>query len=137
MTIGASWPYTTGALQAAKVPVKEIIPKEGATGWLDTWMLSAKAKHPNCAYAWYSYISGPKVQAMQATTYGETPVNKLACSYMNKLSKGSCTLYHANAPESYYASIKFWKTPLADCGNGKKNCMDYSQWVKSWNEVIS
>jgi putative spermidine/putrescine transport system substrate-binding protein len=137
VTVGASWPYTTGALQAAKVPVKEIIPKEGATGWLDTWMLSAKAKHPNCAYAWYSYISRPKVQAMQATTYGETPVNKLACGYMNKLSKGSCATYHANAPESYYASIKFWKTPLADCGNGKKTCMDYSQWVKSWNEVIS
>ena len=39
--------------------------------------------------------------------------------------------------ESYYASIKFWKTPVADCGNGQKDCMDYSQWVKSWNEVIS
>ena len=63
VVLGASWPYTTGALQAAKVPVKEIIPREGATGWLDTWMLSAKAKHPNCAYAWYRYISSPKVQA--------------------------------------------------------------------------
>jgi putative spermidine/putrescine transport system substrate-binding protein len=137
VTIGAGWPYTTGQLRAAKVPVREIIPKEGATGWLDTWMLSAKAKHPNCAYAWYAYISSPKVQAMQATSYGETPVNKQACGYMNKLVKGSCAAYHANAPESYYASIKFWKTPVADCGNGKKECMDYSQWVKSWNEVIS
>jgi putative spermidine/putrescine transport system substrate-binding protein len=136
-TIGASWPYTTGQLRAAKSPVKEIIPREGATGWLDTWMLSAKAKHPNCAYAWYAYISSPKVQALQAVTWGETPVNKLACPYMNKLSKGSCASYHANEPESYYASIKFWKTPLADCGNGKKDCMDYSAWVKSWNEVIS
>jgi putative spermidine/putrescine transport system substrate-binding protein len=135
VTVGASWPYTTGALQAAKVPVKELIPKEGATGWLDTWMLSAKAKHPNCAYAWYGYISSPKVQAMQATTYGETPVNKLACSYMNKLSKGSCALYHANAPESYYASIKFWKTPVADCGNGKKDCLDYSKWLDAWTKI--
>ena len=135
--LGAGWPYTTGLLLAAKVPVKEIIPKEGATGWLDTWMLSAKAKHPNCAYAWYGYVSSPKVQALQATTYGETPVNRLACSEMNKLVKGSCAAYHANAPEAYYSSIKFWKTPLADCGNGKKECMDYSQWVKSWNEVIS
>jgi putative spermidine/putrescine transport system substrate-binding protein len=137
VVIGAGWPYTTGALQAAKVPVKEIIPKEGATGWLDTWMLSAKAKHPNCAYAWYAYISSPKVQAMQATTYGETPVNKQACAFMNRLVKGSCSAYHANAPESYYASIKFWKTPVAECGNGQKNCMDYSKWVTAWNEVIS
>jgi len=135
--IGASWPYTTGQLRAAKSPVREVIPREGATGWLDTWMLSAKAKHPNCAYAWYAYISSPKVQALQAVTWGETPVNKLACPYMNKLSKGSCAAYHANEPESYYASIKFWKTPLADCGNGKKDCMDYSKWVTAWNQVIS
>jgi putative spermidine/putrescine transport system substrate-binding protein len=137
VVLGASWPYTTGALQAAKVPVKEIIPRKGATGWLDTWMLSSKAKHPNCAYAWYAYISSPQVQALQAVTYGETPVNKLACGHMNKLAKGSCAQYRANAPESFYASIKFWKTPVADCGNGRKNCMDYSQWVKAWNEVVS
>jgi putative spermidine/putrescine transport system substrate-binding protein len=137
VTIGASWPYTTGLLQAAKVPVKEIIPKEGATGWLDTWMLSAKAKHPNCAYSWYAYISSPKVQALQAVTYGETPVNKLACAEMNKLSKGSCGQYHANSPEAYYRSIKFWKTPVADCGNGKKNCMDYTKWVSAWNQAIA
>jgi putative spermidine/putrescine transport system substrate-binding protein len=135
--LGASWPVTTGTLRAAKVPVKEIIPKEGATGWLDTWMLSAKAKHPNCAYKWYAYISSPKVQAMQATTYGETPVNKLACVQMNKLSKGSCKTYHADAPEAYYRSIKFWKTPVADCGNGKKNCMDYTKWVDAWNQATS
>jgi putative spermidine/putrescine transport system substrate-binding protein len=135
--VGAGWPYTTGLLVAAKAPVKEIIPKEGATGWLDTWMLSKKAKHPNCAYAWYQYISGAKVQAMQGVTWGETPVNKLACGYMNKLVKGSCAAYHANEPESYYATIRFWKTPLADCGNGKKECMDYSQWVRAWNEVVS
>jgi len=135
--IGASWPVTTGTLKAAKVPVKEIIPKEGATGWLDTWMLSAKAKHPNCAYKWYSYISSPKVQAMQAVTWGETPVNKLACPYMNKLTTGSCTAYHANSPESYYRSIKFWKTPVADCGNGKKDCMDYTKWVTAWNQAIA
>ena len=137
VVIGAAWPYTTGLLKAAKVPVKEIIPREGATDWLDTWMLSAKAKHPNCAYAWYSYISSPKVQALQAVTYGETPANKAACPLMNKLVAGSCAAFHANEPEAYYASIKFWKTPLADCGNGQKKCMDYSQWVRAWNEVIS
>jgi putative spermidine/putrescine transport system substrate-binding protein len=135
--IGASWPVTTGALKASKVPVREVIPKEGATGWLDTWMLSAKAKHPNCAYKWYAYISSPKVQALQATTYGETPVNKLACAQMNKLTKGSCAAYHANAPEAYYRSIKFWKTPVADCGNGKKDCMDYTKWVSAWNQATS
>src|SRR6266508_481693 len=135
--IGASWPYQTNTLKAAKVPVKDLIPKEGTTGWLDTWMLSAKAKHANCAYKWLAYISTPKVQAQQAIFFGETPVNRLACKEMNKLSKGSCAQYHANAPEEYYASIKFWKTPLADCGNGKKECVDYTKWVSAWNQAIS
>ena len=136
-TIGASWPYQTNTLRDAKVPVKDLIPKEGATGWLDTWMVSAKAKHPQCALEWLKWISTPKVQAQQAIYFGETPVNKKACVIMDTLSKGSCAKYHANAPESYYASIKFWKTPIADCGNGKKDCMDYSKWVTAWNEVVS
>ncbi len=29
---------------------------------------------------------------------------------------------------AYYTRIKFWKTPIADCGNGKNNCMAYTQW---------
>jgi putative spermidine/putrescine transport system substrate-binding protein len=137
-TLGASWPYQYSTLKAAKVPVAAVSPREGVTGWLDTWMMSAKAKHPNCAYKWWNYISSPKVQAMQATTYGETPVNKKACPIMNKLSAGSCALYNANASESYYRSIKFWKTPLADCGDSRGNtCMPYTKWVQAWTQVKS
>jgi putative spermidine/putrescine transport system substrate-binding protein len=133
--IGASWPYQTNTLAAAKVPVKDEIPTEGATGWADTWMLSAKAKHPNCAYLWMKYISEPKPQAQQAIYFGETPANTKACPVMNKLSPGSCAQYHANAPASYFDSIKFWKTPIADCGNGQSDCKDYTQWVAAWQEI--
>jgi putative spermidine/putrescine transport system substrate-binding protein len=115
--------------------VKDLIPREGATGWLDTWMVSSKAKHPTCATMWMAWVSTPKVQAQQAIYFGETPVNKKACVLMNKLSKGSCAQYHANAPESYYRSIKFWKTPIADCGNGQKNCMDYTKWQQAWTQI--
>src|SRR4029079_6010629 len=55
--IGASWPYQTNTLQAAKAPVKDLVPKEGATGWLDTWMVSAKTKNLDCAYKWLAWIS--------------------------------------------------------------------------------
>jgi putative spermidine/putrescine transport system substrate-binding protein len=135
VVIGASWPYQTNTLKADKVPVKDLIPKEGATGWLDTWMLSAKAKHPQCALMWMAWVSTPKVQAQQAVYFGETPVNKKACALMNKISKGSCAQYHANAPESYYRAIKFWKTPVADCGNGQNTCMDYTKWQQAWTQI--
>src|SRR6266496_5159920 len=78
--VGASWPYQTNTLQAAKAPVKDLIPKEGATGWADTWMISSKAKHPNCAVMWIKWVSTPKVQAQQAISFGETPANLRACA---------------------------------------------------------
>jgi len=134
-SLGASWPYQTNTLEADKVPVKDLIPKEGATGWADTWMLSSKSKHPNCAYMWTKWVSTPKVQAQQAIYFGETPANTKACVVMDQLSAGSCKQYHADAPASYFKSIKFWKTPLADCGNGKTDCIDYNQWQKAWTTI--
>jgi putative spermidine/putrescine transport system substrate-binding protein len=133
--IGASWPYQTNTLKAEKVAVADLIPKEGTTGWLDTWMVSAKSKNLDCAYKWLQYISTPKPQAQQGIYFGETPVNKGACKFMDKFSKGSCTQYHADAPLSYIRSVQFWKTPVADCGNGKKDCMDYSKWVQAWTQI--
>jgi putative spermidine/putrescine transport system substrate-binding protein len=133
--IGASWPYQTNTLAGAKVPVKDTIPQEGATGWADTWMLSAKAKHPNCAYMWLKYISEPKPQAQQAIYFGETPANTKACAVMDKLSKGSAAQYHCGESADYFNSIKFWKTPIADCGNGSQDCKDYTEWTAAWQEI--
>ena len=134
-TVGASWPFQTITLQAAKAPVKDLIPKEGATGWADTWMISSKAKHPNCAVKWIQWVSTPKVQAQQAIYFGETPANPKACPIMNKLSPGSAAQYHCGASAAYFNSIKFWKTPVADCGNGKKDCMDYTKWQQAWTQL--
>jgi putative spermidine/putrescine transport system substrate-binding protein len=135
--IGATWPYQTLSLQAAKVPVKEIIPKEGVTGWADTWMLTKRAPHPNCAYKWMAYAATPQVQAQQALVFGETPVNPRACPFMNKISKGSCAGYHLNAPASYAKSIRFWKTPIKICGwgGGGNDCMDQQAWNNAWASI--
>ena len=134
--VGAGWPYQVSTLKADKFPIGSEIPSEGATGWADTWMLAAKAPHPNCAYMWMQYISTPKVQAEQAITYGETPDNKLACSYMDQMQPGSCAEYHANAPASYLASVALWKTPIATCDNGKPDCAPYAEWVSAWNTQV-
>jgi len=136
-TIGAAWPLQTNTLEADHVPVKEIIPAEGVTGWADTWMLAAHAKDPNCAYKWVNWVSTPKVQAEQALSFGETPANTKACPYMEEIKKGSCVKYHANAPAGYFNSIRFWKTPVKACGNGQNNCMDYTVWQRKWTEITA
>jgi putative spermidine/putrescine transport system substrate-binding protein len=133
--VGASWPYQTITLQDSGAPVKDLIPREGATGWADTWMLSAHARHPNCAYKWMAWVSTPRVQAQQAISFGETPANTKACPIMDQIQSGACTKYHANAPASYFDSIRFWKTPTTDCGDGKNDCTDYTTWQQKWTEM--
>ena len=56
---------------------------------------------------------------------------------MNKIAKGSCEAYHANAPAAYFNTIKFWKTPLAQCGNGKSDCVPFQDWVTAWTQITS
>ncbi len=135
VTVGAAWPYQTIQLKLAGAPVEETIPSEGATGWADTWMLAAKATHPNCAYLWTKWVSTPKVQAMQALSFGETPVNSKACAEMEALQAGSCAQYHADKGAAYFDSIKFWKTPIAQCPDGTTVCVPYDQWVSAWTTI--
>ena len=135
--VGASWPYQESVLSSDGVPIASTIPKEGATGWADTWMLATNAPHPNCAYLWLKYISTPDAQAKQATWYGETPANKLSCPIMDQISKGSCHRYHADAPASYFDSIAFWKTPTATCHDGSQDCVAYSQWQTAWTTEVT
>jgi putative spermidine/putrescine transport system substrate-binding protein len=133
--VGAAWPYQTNTLVAAGAKVADTIPSQGATGWADTWMLATRAPDPNCAYKWMQWVTTAKVQAQEADYFGETPANKLACPVMDTIQKGSCAAYHANAPESYYQTIQFWKTPLAQCGNGKNDCVPFQQWVTAWTGI--
>jgi putative spermidine/putrescine transport system substrate-binding protein len=136
--VGAAWPYQTNTLQAdGKVKVADTIPSEGATGWGDTWMLATKAPHPNCAYLWTKYVSTAHVQAQQAISFGETPVNTKACAEMESLQAGSCAQYHADAPGSYFQTIKFWKTPIATCPDGSQSCVPYAQWVTAWTSITA
>src|SRR6266702_202364 len=133
--VGAAWPYQTNTLQAAGAKVADTIPSQGATGWADTWMLATHAPHPNCAYKWMQWVTTPRVQAQEADYFGETPANKLACPIMDQIQKGACANYHADAPESYFQTLKFWKTPLAQCGNGKNDCVPFQQWVAAWTQI--
>ena len=132
---GAAWPIMTTDLKLAGAAIADTIPSEGATGWADTWMLAAKAPHPNCAYLWTKWVSTPLVQAEQALNYGETPVNSQACAQMDQLTPGSCAAFHANADATYFNSIKFWKTPIAQCDDGSNNCIPYSQWQSAWTTI--
>jgi putative spermidine/putrescine transport system substrate-binding protein len=136
--LGTTWQYQYFALleegvSVAASPASEgFLPKEGATGWSDTWMISSKAKHPNCMYEWMNYIVSPKANAEVAEYFGEAPAQSLACD--ETANKNFCTEYHADNP-AFWKRVYYWETPLAECGNGENDCMDYNAWVKAWTEI--
>jgi len=131
--IGTTWQVILNRLVADNVPVEAILPKEGATGRSDTWMISSRAKHPNCAYMWLSHIISPEANAAVAEWIGEAPANALACALTT--DPNHCTTYHADETE-YWEKVYYWKTPVADCGDGRGEvCKDYSAWVQAWTEI--
>jgi putative spermidine/putrescine transport system substrate-binding protein len=132
-TVGTTWQVIANLLEGDKVPVKTVLPKEGSTGWSDTWMLSSKSQHPNCAYKWMNWIISPKVNAQVAEWFGEAPANQKACS--ETADKHHCQTFHAG-DDAYFKQVAFWTTPRAQCGDSRGNtCADYSKWVQAWTEI--
>jgi putative spermidine/putrescine transport system substrate-binding protein len=115
------------------VPVEAVLPKEGSTGWSDTWMISSKAKNPNCMYMWMNHIISPKANAAATEYFGEAPSSKEACGFT--ADKNHCTTFHAD-DEEYFEQIYYWKTPQKDCGDDRGEvCKDYSEWTQAWTEI--
>src|SRR5215213_8157907 len=131
--IGTTWQVIANLLEADKVPIKTTLPKEGATGWSDTWMISSKAKNPNCMYMWMNHIISPKANAAVAEWFGEAPSNQKSCS--ETAVKEHCEIFHAD-DEDYFSKVSYWTTPRKDCGDDRGAvCKDYSEWVQAWTEI--
>jgi putative spermidine/putrescine transport system substrate-binding protein len=138
--VGTTWPYQFNTLKGEHIPVQSTVPSEGMTGWADTWMMSAKAQHPNCMLKWMAWMITPEVQAQVAENFGEAPANPKACKYLDAgygpyQFKNFCDLFGVNDP-NFYGKIGFWKTPLADCGDDRgQSCIDFSEWTTKWTEI--
>jgi putative spermidine/putrescine transport system substrate-binding protein len=132
-TVGTTWQVIANLLEADGVNVKTTLPKEGSTGWSDTWMISSEAKHPNCMYMWMNHIVSPKANAQVAEWFGEAPANSKSCDLTEV--KNHCDIFHAD-DEAYFDQVAYWTTPEADCGDDRGDvCKDYSEWVQAWTEV--
>jgi putative spermidine/putrescine transport system substrate-binding protein len=131
--IGTTWQVIANLLAADKVPVKTLLPKEGSTGWSDTWMISSKSSHPNCMYMWMNHIVSPQANAQVAEYFGEAPANSKSCAMTAE--KTHCATFHAD-DENYFAKVAYWTTPEKECGDSRGTvCKDYSDWVKAWTEI--
>ena len=132
--LGTQWQVNVNLVNAgSKAKVDSIVPKEGSTGWSDTWMISSKAKHPNCMYLWMDHIISPEANAKATEYFGEAPSSREACKFT--ADKNHCKTFHAE-DEDYFKQIWYWTTPVADCGDDRGQvCKDYSEWTQAWTEI--
>ena len=131
--VGTTWQVIANLLLADKVDIGTTLPKEGSTGWSDTWMIGSEAKHPNCMYLWMNHIISPQANADVAEWFGEAPSNAKSCGLT--AAKDHCVTYHAD-DEEYFDQVAYWTTPQADCGDDRGEvCKDYSEWVQAWTEI--
>ena len=59
LVLGTTWQVIANTINGRRQRARSttVLPKEGSTAWSDTWMISSKAKHPNCMYMWMNYIT--------------------------------------------------------------------------------
>jgi putative spermidine/putrescine transport system substrate-binding protein len=132
--IGTTWQVITNLAKADNAPVEAILPSEGSTGWSDTWMVAANAKHPNCGYLWMNHIVSPEANAAVAEWFGEAPSNKLSCD--KTADKSHCTTFHAT-DEDYFNKVWYWTTPVEQCLDNRTDvkCKDYAAWTQAWTTI--
>ncbi len=132
--IGTSWQVIANMITSDnKVKIATVLPKEGSTGWSDTWMISSKAKNPNCMYKWMDWITSPEINAQVAEYFGEAPAQTKACEFTS--DKNFCATYHAT-DAAYAEKISYWTTPQKQCVDGSgDNCTAYSEWVDKWQQI--
>ena len=136
VVVGTSWQFQVNLMQAEGSPIAGVLPAEGSTGWSDTWMIAAKAKHPNCMYLWMDHMMSAEANGQATVWFGEAPTSPQACEYAETLSPGHCDLTHAQ-DEAYYDKIWYWSTPQADCADDDSatTCKDQDDWVEAWTKI--
>ena len=135
VVVGVSWQAIANILdRGGRVNVATTLPKEGATGWSDTWMVASDAKSPNCMYLWMDHVLSPEVNAQMAEYFGQAPSNPAACDVT--ADRDHCRTYHAT-DEAYWRRVAFWTTPTTSCGDERgADCKDYADWVAAWADVV-
>jgi len=123
VVISNTWAgYQSGLLKAEGIKVTEFIPKEGAEGWMDSWMVVKGTPNKECAYKFLNMQLSPLGQCGVANINGYSvadPVSAKAC-----MTPEQYTSLHQDDP-AYLDSLMVWQ-PLGD---------RFEAYTNAWNAV--
>jgi putative spermidine/putrescine transport system substrate-binding protein len=128
--VGQATPRLAALLRVEQVPVATAVPP-GSTAHSASWMILAGVRHPNCMYAWLSYILTGKANAASARYLHEAPAMSAACGYMD------CRAARAG-DERFWSRLAFWRTPQENCHDSRgRSCVDWFDWADAWARIRS
>ena len=121
--IADAWPYVTLGAKEGGTPVAEVWPKEGVTGWSDSWMITTGAQNVDMAYAWIDFMLGPDGQMGVLNNNNYAITNKTVIEGLDpELRKA---LYMDDI-EAGYSQILMWK-----------NVPNIDKWLQVWQEATA
>jgi putative spermidine/putrescine transport system substrate-binding protein len=126
--LGQVWPYHLDVLGRAGRSVTGVIPESGVTGWVDAWMIGARAENRNCMYQWLNWVTSPDVQQQVAEWSGVAPANPKACEG-DRLSRRFCDAYHVD-DRQFIGKVDFAHPPRQKCPGGE--CATFAEWSRAW-----
>ena len=121
--VSDAWPYVTLGAKEAGVPVAEVVPSEGVTGWSDSWMLTTGAKNVDLAYKWMDYMIGPDGQMGVLNNNNYAITNKKVIEGLDPELRAGLRMDNI---EEGYDQILMWK-----------NVPNYDKWLQVWQEVTA
>ena len=106
-----------------------VAPKGDVAAQVDAIVLSSRAKHPNCAYAWLGWSLEPAPQAAAAAWLGAVPANTKACAEP-LLGADACRAQGADL----LPRARMRRPALAACTKAG-GCVPYSRWTEDFLAV--
>jgi len=119
-------------LPAAGVPALTEASGSGTTvGYLYSWLVSAHAHNPRCAYQFLSWMTSSKIQEQAAASTSAAPVVPAACV---GTAAANCAAYRMSSLDTA-RNIVFEHLPEASCAAGR--CTTYDQWQADWKHITT
>jgi len=106
VAIAMGWPLMTNQLRKLGFPIKELIPKENTTGWIDHLMITAASQQKELAAQFLEYMIEARTQKIVTDVTGYSPANPQSTTLMSESEKKNL---HMDDPDAYMQRIYFWQ----------------------------
>ncbi len=139
-TMGQATPYVLDGMAGAGLDVAQA---EGpATGWVMSWMVSARAAHPGCAQelagifaaapgaARGRLVDGHRAGRTRRRARTRTPRRPRRPT---RASSGAASRRLCDEHRS--KGVVFATFPAKDCGGDEGSCTAYEDWIKAWDAL--